>query len=152
MVQQDRYCGGQGHKERAELLLPAAQQGEQLGFTTLASESPVDFHLLDLFCHIRSFPSPHADTCYGYSQCFKSRQRWFWTFLASLMPAVSFPAQGRFSIQLQALCFAETTKYLNRLENLIQKICKVAGIFWYIPEKPSSPFPECKTVALHGAQ
>lgn len=77
MMQKERHCGGQGLKKQAELLLPAAQQGEQLNFPTLASGSPVDFHLLDHFCHMCSLLSPHTDTCCGHTQCFKSRLRWF---------------------------------------------------------------------------
>lgn len=46
-------------------------------------------------------PSPShvpscAEDCCGHSQCFTSRMRCFWTFLASLMPGMNFPMQRRF--------------------------------------------------------
>lgn len=60
-----------------------------------------------------SLPSSHANTCYGHSQGFISSPRCFWTFFTSLVPEMSFPARGRFFVQFQVLCFAETQSVLT---------------------------------------
>lgn len=59
-VQQESYHGSQGPEERAGLLLPATQQGEQLNFAALPSGSPVDFACWIAFVTLPSlFPCQH---------------------------------------------------------------------------------------------
>lgn len=71
-------------EERAGLFLPAIQQGEQLNFAALPSGSPVDFRLLDCFCHT---PFPHPMPA-----------------LAMDTPRDLYPAHGVFGPSLPALC------------------------------------------------
>lgn len=111
---------GRDAPEWAELLVPEAQQGEQPNFSVLRG---VPWTSTGWIIFVTHGPSPHpTNTHCGHSQCLKSSPRWFWTFLASLMPGMSFVAQAIF--QVHFFCVAETQSILTdcriRSRNLIK--------------------------------